>query len=218
MALAFAIESSAHAMTICPPGTTKTLLLTERLGDGDAGAVDDGELEGDVDGVVDPDGELPGVGEPLGAGGAVLAGAVLAWVTDVGVGVWARCVLVCVWVGCEFAAVGVAVFGVGLTTGTVALAESAEAADADCSLAWAETPAWVITRGVEPATSCPTRLTAVKVTAVTSAHDITQPRASARGRPVQPRSARAKERRWWRGSVGSCVAGTGLVSASPSRH
>jgi hypothetical protein len=167
----------------------------EELG-GEAVVVDDGELEGEVDGEVDPDGELPGVCEPLGEGGAVLAGAVLAWMIEVGVGVCARCGLVGVWVGCGPGAVGGTLLGVGLTTASAALAEAAEAADADCSLAWAETPAWVITLGVEPATSCPTRLTAVKVTAVTSAHDITQPRASARGRPVQPRSARAKERRW----------------------
>jgi hypothetical protein len=98
---------------------------------------------------------------------------------------------------------------------TVAFAEAAEAADADCSLACAETPAWEITRGVEPATSCPTRLTAVRVTAVTRAHDITQPIASASGRPDQPRSARANDRRAPRGSE---FSGTCLVSASRRRQ
>lgn len=93
-----------------------------------------------------------------------------------------------------------AVCWVGAGLGFVALAdaadaEEADAADADCSLACAETPACEITRGVEPATSWPTRFTAVKVTAVTRAHDIAQPSANASGRPVQPRSTRSSDRR-----------------------
>lgn len=72
------MESLAQAITICPPGTTNTLLLTDWLGVGDAGVVDDGELDGDVDGDDEPDDELTAVGETLGGrvvGGAVLAGA-----------------------------------------------------------------------------------------------------------------------------------------------
>lgn len=213
MALAFAMESLVHAMTICPPGTTNTLLLTEALGVGDTGAVDDGEPDGEVDGALDPDGELPGVGETLGGG--LVAGGVLDCTAAGGVAGCEWCDLVCAGVAWPFGAVGATeLCGALATELAVALTE---AADADCSLACAEAPACEMTRGVEPATSCPTRLTAVKVTAVTSAHDITQPRASARGRPVQPRSARARVRRCG-GSVGSCIRGTALVSASPSRH
>ena len=108
-------------------------------------------------------------------------------------------------------AVGVVALSVGVELGfAVALTEDADAADADCSLACAETPACEITLGVEPATSCPTRLTAVSVTAVTNAHDITQPSANARGRPVQPRSARMTRAR------ASAMSSTGTSSVASS--
>ncbi|MGH8889176.1 MAG: hypothetical protein ACRDV3_05360 [Acidothermaceae bacterium] len=61
------------------------------------------------------------------------------------------------------------------------------AADAEFWLSCADTPACETTRGVEPATSWPTRFTAVNVTAVTSAHDMIQPMASVTGRVDQLR-------------------------------
>jgi hypothetical protein len=199
-------------MTIIPPGSWKTDLpageLLDGAGDGDFDVV--GEVDGDVEGEVDAGGDVPGLDEVLGDTGGVLDGAVL---DGGGLVEGAE-----EWVGRDVVRAG-SVGGVvdddGLCVGDTAgledaLARAADAADADCSLACAEAPACEITRGVEPATSCPTRLTAVSVTAVTSAHDIAQPSAMAKGRPAHLRSARATERRWWRG-LG--LSDTCLVSA-----
>jgi hypothetical protein len=211
----FATTSPLHTITIIPPGSWNTVLPAgeEPVGDGDV--EEEGEVEGDVDGDEDPDGELLGLGGGLDGAG-VLAGGVVGGgaVVGGGGGVW-------LWLDVVRAAGGgggagaVELSVAGALGLTVALAEAAEAADADCSLACAETPACEITRGVEPATSCPTRLTAVSVTAVTSAHDIAQPSAIASGRPAQPRSARVNDRRWWRGLE---FSGTCLVSASRCRQ
>jgi hypothetical protein len=208
-------------MTIIPPGSWKTVFPAGELFDGDGDVDADGDVEGEVDGDDDPDVELPGLGDVL-EDGDVLAGGVLdgGALAGGGGGRWLGRELVGVAVVAAGGA-GAVVFWVAVSLGwetalaEAALADAADAADADCSLACAEAPACEITLGVEPATSCPTRLTAVRVTAVTNAHDIAQPSANASGRPVQPRSARAKDRRSWRGSE---FSGTRLVSAPRRRQ
>jgi hypothetical protein len=212
----FATTSPLHAITIIPPGSWKTVLPAGDEPVGDGGVGDEGDVDGEVDGDEDPDGESLGFGGVLDGGG-VLAGGVVDGGAVVGGGcdVWLCLDVVCAAAGVVGGAGAVVLSVAGALGLALALAEAAEAADADCSLACAETPACEITRGVEPATSCPTRLTAVSVTAVTSAHDIAQPSAIASGRPAQPRSARANDRRWWRGLA---FSGTCLVSASRRRQ
>jgi len=58
----------------------------------------------------------------------------------------------------------------------------ADAADDDWAAATWATPSWESTDGCEPETSWPTRSTAVNVTPVTSAHDMSQPMARPTGR------------------------------------
>jgi len=200
-----------QVIVIDPCGTGIVCLLTGPVtdGDGEDGAVDDGEPDGDVDGEVDAGaGEVGDDGGVLGGRSGALGAVVAA--ADERLGAVDACVG---WLEGATAVVvvcGALVFGL-----TVACAD---AADADCSLACAETFAWETTRGVEPATSWPTRLTAVSVTAVTSAHDIAQPSAIASGRPAQRRSARPNGRGESRWLAGLVMRGTCLVSTSRSRR
>ncbi|HEX7105532.1 MAG TPA: hypothetical protein VF218_06180 [Acidothermaceae bacterium] len=194
-----------QVIVIDPCGTGIVCLLTGPVtdGDGEPDAVDDGEPDAVDDAGAGEDGDAGGVlGGRSGAVDALMAADERLCLVEACVG-WLE--------GVTTVAVVCGELGFGLA---VACAEAADAADADCSLACAETFAWEITRGVEPATSWPTRLTAVSVTAVTSAQDIAQPSAIASGRPAQRRSARVNDRRETRWLAGLVMRGTRLVSTS----
>lgn len=146
----------------------------------------------------DPDADVLGDGGRLLGGGELGGGAT----ADL---VWVACAddgsdegaLLRGGTGLFVAAVGAPVLAAdGASADAFALAEAdAAAAEAEFSLTCADTPAGEMTRGVEPATSWPTRLTAVKVTAVTSAHDSAHPIASDSGRPDHPRKRATSTRR-----------------------
>lgn len=192
VALAFAIESPLQAITICPPGTTKTFFPVEREGDGDTGGtVGDSVADGDTEAKLDVDAgllagtsglaltEAGGGGDVFVeglfcvAGGVVLAGSVVERGCEVD--------------GCGLGDGGLDTAGDAETTGETPPVCRAAAADAEFWLTCADTPSGVTTLGVAPDTSWPTRSTAVKVTAVTSAHDMIQPIASVSGRVDQVR-------------------------------
>ena len=185
VALALAIELPVQAMTIWPPGTTNTRLPVDAEIEGD-------ELAGgDDEGVVgEGEGEVGGVGDAGGlTGGGVVDGAALGEFT--GSGEWWLGLPVVVPAGVPRLAVGPGFDGVVWAVGEAVCGGAADdrlaAAEAEFWLTWADTLAGDTTRGVEPETSWPTRLTAVNVTAVTRAHDMIQPIASVSGRVDQLR-------------------------------
>jgi hypothetical protein len=116
------------------------------------------------------------VGEGETGGGVVVVAAAL----TVGLGLTVGCDTVGVAVG---DVLGVRVVAAGVITGPLGgAAELADAADADCWATCALTTPWVI-RSWLPLTSRPTRLTAVRVTAVITTHESNHPNASVSGRP-----------------------------------
>lgn len=154
----------------------------------DTDAVGDGVADGDAGVLVAGAGDDAGaVGDAGGLDGGVTEASGVGVPT--GVGEWWRGLPVLVATGPPARVVGGGADGLtaGVFDGDVdaGTGERLAAADAEFWLTWADTFAGVTTRGVELETSWPTRLTAVKVTAVTSAHDMIQPMASVSGRVDQ---------------------------------
>lgn len=197
---------------IWPPGTRITCFgATEALGlaSGEAGG-EPGDVDAEPDGFGEPDalveGDTLGLAE-LGVEAGLVVGPVLGAFDAVWLPSWPA-VWVAVGLTLGWPDDGATVAALVLPPLAATLSDD-DAAAAEFWLICADTPCGETRRGVEPATSWPTRLTAVRVTAVTRAHDITHPMAKVIGRVDQ---FRLRIRLRIRPGIVSC-SGTLLVSA-----